>query len=149
MSPDWRSWAGWHWPNGVNAPTWAWWDGIMAGRIDIEPTEWFTPAASSDRDTRSAADNLNVRLAFGRLDTRKNFWHSAGYKTLEWDTKGLRTIWTGSKRRTMQNGKMDRDDFFTTSLFLRQRIVLKQKRETTTPDVLPRGLRGPEESTVK
>ena len=49
----------------------------------------------------------------------------------------------------MQNGKIDRDDFFTTSLFLRQRIVLKQKRETTTPDVLPRGLRGPEESKVK
>ena len=48
-------------------------NGVLAGRAGIEPTEWFTPVTNSDRGTRSTADELNLKLVHGRLDTRKTF----------------------------------------------------------------------------
>ena len=45
-------------------------NGVLAGRTDINPADWFMPASDSDRGTRSAADKLNLRVSHGRLDTR-------------------------------------------------------------------------------
>ena len=49
-------------------------NGVLASRVNMEPTEWLTLVTNNDRGTRSTADELNLRLAHGRLDTRKNFF---------------------------------------------------------------------------
>ena len=49
-------------------------NGVLAGRTDINPADWFMPASDSDRGTRSAADKLNLKVSHGRLDTRRNFF---------------------------------------------------------------------------
>ena len=45
-------------------------NGVLAGRTDINPADWFMLASDSDRGTRSAADKLNLKVSHGRLDTR-------------------------------------------------------------------------------
>ena len=47
---------------------------IMHGIGGIHHGIWFEKACDSDRLTRVAADNLNVKVKNGRLDIRKNFF---------------------------------------------------------------------------
>ena len=68
-------------------------NGVLAGRTDINPADWFTPASDSDRSTRSAADKLNLRVTHGRLDTRRNFFTvraPRSWNPIPPETKGIK-----------------------------------------------------------
>ena len=47
---------------------------VFSGRTDMEREEWFEMASDGPRQTRNAADPLNVRRQHGRLEIRKNFF---------------------------------------------------------------------------
>ena len=45
---------------------------IMHGHGGLHHGTWFEKAGGSDRVTRAAADELNVRVKHGRLELKKN-----------------------------------------------------------------------------
>ena len=47
---------------------------IVHGKAELDPNTWFKPARGGGRVTRAAADPLNVRVAAGRLELRRNFF---------------------------------------------------------------------------
>ena len=56
-------------------------NGIMTERMDIAKSDWFTPALNSERSTRQNTGSQNVKLTFGRLEQRKNFYTVRATKT--------------------------------------------------------------------
>ena len=47
---------------------------IQEGSEELESETWFEPAGVGGHATRAAADPLNVRIAAGRLEVRRNFF---------------------------------------------------------------------------
>jgi len=63
--------------------------------VDGQKEEWFTPAAAGQRRTRVADDPLNVRLAHGRLELRKNFFTvrcTEHWNNVPGEIKNLRSV---------------------------------------------------------
>ena len=56
-------------------------NGIMTERMDIVKSDWFTSASNSERSTRQNTGSQNVKLTFGRLEQRKNFYTVRATKT--------------------------------------------------------------------
>ena len=56
-------------------------NGIMTERMDIAKSDWFTPASNSERIIRQNTGSQNVKLTFGRLEQRKNFYTVRATKT--------------------------------------------------------------------
>ena len=63
--------------------------------VDGQKEEWFTPAAAGQRRTHVADDPLNVRLAHGRLELRKNFFTvrcTEHWNNVPGEIKNLRSV---------------------------------------------------------
>ena len=56
-------------------------NGIMTERMDIVKSDWFVPASIAERSTRQNTGSQNVKLTFGRLEQRKNFYTVRTTKT--------------------------------------------------------------------
>ena len=47
-------------------------NGVMSERMDVEPTDWFTPASNGERSTQ--AEQWQTECKAGLWQARKNFY---------------------------------------------------------------------------
>ena len=68
-------------------------NGVLTGRTEIDPCDWFSLASYNGRGTRSTVDELNLKLSYGRLDTRKYSFTvraTQPWNTIPSEIKGLK-----------------------------------------------------------
>ena len=66
---------------------------VLTGRTEIDPCDWFSLASYNGRGTRSTVDELNLKLSYGRLDTRKYSFTvraTQPWNTIPSEIKGLK-----------------------------------------------------------
>ena len=119
-------------------------NGIMTERMDIVKSDWFVPASIAERSTRQNTGSQNVKLTFGRLEQRKNFYTVRTTKT--WNeipaSIKMQKRHDQFKKKCMQIKEMARYNSYDIPLSLLPRQPVpeqtKRSKDKGSPDVLPR-----------